>query len=113
MAANTKNHTKIVNIDTHYNDRLQLAMISIRDTGPGISDEMRSRVFEPYFSTKADGTGLGLAITKRIVNDHNGFIRVQPSLERGTEFVIELPTIANRTAAGVERSRPMKEPEYH
>ena len=50
------------------------------------------RAVEDYFSTKVEGTGLGLAIAKRIINDHDGFIRVQSVLGGGTQFVIELPT---------------------
>ena len=66
--------------------------MEVEDNGPGMTDEIMARVFEPYFSTKAEGTGLGLAIAKRIVNDHDGFIRVHSNPESGTKFVIELPT---------------------
>ncbi|OFZ82756.1 MAG: hypothetical protein A3K03_08185 [Bdellovibrionales bacterium RIFOXYD1_FULL_44_7] len=71
---------------------MQLAAIIVKDSGPGISEELRARIFEPYFSTKTGGTGLGLAIAKRIINDHDGFIRVQSVPGQGTQFVIELPT---------------------
>ena len=79
-------------IRTHYHTELQMAVVSVKDNGPGMTDEVKARVFEPYFSTKAEGTGLGLAIAKRIVNDHDGFIRVQSAPGEGTEFHIELPT---------------------
>ncbi len=62
------------------------------DNGPGISKEVLSRLFEPYFSTKKEGTGLGLAIAKRIINDHDGYIRAQSENQEGTRFIIELPT---------------------
>jgi two-component system, NtrC family, nitrogen regulation sensor histidine kinase NtrY len=65
--------------------------ITVEDNGPGMDEEVRTRVFEPYFSTRKEGTGLGLAIVKRIVNDHNGVIRVHSQLGKGTTFVIELP----------------------
>ena len=61
-----------------------------------------ARAFEPYFSTKKEGTGLGLAIAKRIVNDHDGFIRVHSAPGEGTKFVIELPTSVR---IGPERRR--------
>lgn len=81
-----------INVETHYNRQLQIAAIIVKDTGPGMSEEVRARVFEPYFSTKqGEGTGLGLAITKRIVNDHHGFIRVQSAEGEGTTSYIELP----------------------
>ena len=83
---------KIVSINTHYHTELQMAVIDIKDNGPGMTDDVKARVFEPYFSTKAEGTGLGLAIAKRIVNDHDGFIRVHSAPGEGTEFLIELPT---------------------
>lgn len=105
MAALQKGTAKVINLDTHYNERLQLAMILVRDNGPGMSEDVRARAFEPYFSTKKEGTGLGLAIAKRIVNDHNGFIRVQPVLDRGTEFIIELPT-APAGSRRVDPNRP-------
>jgi two-component system nitrogen regulation sensor histidine kinase NtrY len=81
-----------IQIATHYNDQLQMAVIEVSDNGPGMGEDVKARVFEPYFSTKTGGTGLGLAIAKRIVNDHDGFIRVQSVLGEGTKFVIELPT---------------------
>jgi two-component system nitrogen regulation sensor histidine kinase NtrY len=81
-----------IKIATHYNEQLQMAVVEIDDNGPGMTEEVKARVFEPYFSTKAGGTGLGLAIAKRIVNDHDGFIRVQSIPGAGTKFLIELPT---------------------
>src|SRR5690606_14350365 len=69
--------TRHVRIETHFNQQLELVMINVRDSGPGMAEDVKNRVFEPYFSTKHGGTGLGLAIAKRIINDHDGFIRVQ------------------------------------
>ncbi|MCM2277049.1 MAG: ATP-binding protein [Oligoflexia bacterium] len=83
-----------VQISTHYNEQLRMAVIEVEDNGPGMSEEVRNRVFEPYFSTKKEGTGLGLAIAKRIVNDHDGFIRVHSTPGDGTRFLIELPVTA-------------------
>lgn len=81
-----------ITMETHFNERLDIAGVTIEDNGPGMTEDVKSRVFEPYFSTKKEGTGLGLAIAKRIINDHNGFIRVQSSPGKGTTFTIELPT---------------------
>ncbi|WP_319763514.1 ATP-binding protein [Maridesulfovibrio sp.] len=66
--------------------------IEVQDNGPGLSADERSRMFEPYFSSKKSGTGLGLTIVKSIVTDHRGFIRVKPAEPHGTIFVLELPT---------------------
>ena len=64
--------------------------ISISDTGPGIPDDMRERLFEPFATTKTKGTGLGLAITKQIVNSHKGSIHVS-TFPGGTVFHVYLP----------------------
>ena len=63
----------------------------VADTGPGVTDEMRERLFLPYFSTKQRGSGLGLTIAAKIVADHQGTIRVEKSQPSGARFVIELP----------------------
>jgi len=68
-----------------------MARLTITDTGRGIAQEDRERLFTPYFSTRRNGTGLGLAISSRIVADHGGYIGVEPNTPKGTRFVIELP----------------------
>jgi two-component system nitrogen regulation sensor histidine kinase NtrY len=65
--------------------------IQVADTGRGIPPASREKLFLPYFSTKGRGTGLGLAIVHRIVTDHQGTIRVEDNVPRGTVFTIELP----------------------
>jgi len=80
-----------VAVRTGYNDELQMVTTEVSDTGCGISEEDKSRLFEPYFSTKKSGTGLGLAIVNTIISDHNGYIRVKDNLPKGTKFIIELP----------------------
>ncbi|MDK9719272.1 MAG: ATP-binding protein [Trichlorobacter sp.] len=78
-------------ITTSYDAELKMVSCSVADDGPGISAEVKSRLFEPYFSTKKGGTGLGLAIVTSIVSDHNGFVRVRDNSPSGACFVIELP----------------------
>jgi nitrogen fixation/metabolism regulation signal transduction histidine kinase len=65
--------------------------IVIADTGPGVTPELKQKLFLPYFSTKKRGTGLGLAIVSRIIEDHRGSIRVEENDPVGARFVIELP----------------------
>ncbi|MBS1963701.1 MAG: HAMP domain-containing protein [Bdellovibrionales bacterium] len=91
-ALREKKGEKRIEITTNYHASLKIAVLDFRDNGAGMPEDVKSRVFEPYFSTKSDGTGLGLAIAKRIVADHHGFIRVQSSAGEGTQFTIELPT---------------------
>ncbi|MGC8763416.1 MAG: ATP-binding protein [Acidobacteriota bacterium] len=67
------------------------AVLTLRDTGPGIPPEARSRLFTPYFSTKRKGTGLGLAIVARILEEHGGTIRVDETYTEGAGFVVTLP----------------------
>ncbi len=67
------------------------AFLQIKDNGPGINSAHKTRLFEPYFSTKKSGTGLGLAIVSTIVSDHGGYIRVQNNYPKGSVFTIELP----------------------
>ncbi len=64
--------------------------ISIRDTGPGIPDELHDKIFGLFYSTKSGGTGVGLAVTKNIIHAHGGNIRFE-KLDEGAEFIIELP----------------------
>ena len=61
------------------------------DTGPGISEHIKLRLFEPYFSTKKSGTGLGLAIAHTIIAEHNGTIKVRDNHPNGAVFIVELP----------------------
>jgi two-component system, NtrC family, nitrogen regulation sensor histidine kinase NtrY len=67
--------------------------ISVADTGHGVTQELKERLFLPYFSTKKRGTGLGLAIVSRIIEDHHGSIRLEENQPVGTRFVIELPVV--------------------
>jgi nitrogen fixation/metabolism regulation signal transduction histidine kinase len=67
--------------------------IEISDTGPGLTEEQRTRLFTPYYTTKKGGTGLGLAIVQGIVSDHGGRIRVESEPGRGTTFTLLLPAL--------------------
>jgi nitrogen fixation/metabolism regulation signal transduction histidine kinase len=64
--------------------------LTVSDTGPGLTDEMRERLFLPYFSTKQRGTGLGLAIAAKIVQEQQGTIRAEKNHPAGAKFIIEL-----------------------
>jgi signal transduction histidine kinase len=66
-------------------------IVSLADHGPGIPEEKRSRIFEPYYTGKADGTGLGLAIVKQVVDHHHGNIVLRETPGGGATFEIRLP----------------------
>lgn len=65
--------------------------VEVADTGPGIPEEAKDKLFQPYFSTKRHGTGLGLAIVHKIISEHNGYIRVRDNSPHGCIFAIEMP----------------------
>jgi nitrogen fixation/metabolism regulation signal transduction histidine kinase len=66
--------------------------IVVEDDGPGVPEQARERIFDPYFTTKSEGTGLGLAIVKKIVVEHNGSIRVTPGMRLdGAALTLTLP----------------------
>ncbi len=69
----------------------KLVRVEVADTGDGISDEDKTRLFEPDFSTKVTGMGLGLAIVNSIVMDHHGTIRAEDNHPKGARFIFELP----------------------
>jgi signal transduction histidine kinase len=70
--------------------------VRIEDTGPGIPAELREQIFNPFVTTKKTGVGLGLSIVSRIVDGHNGTIRVERGREAGDRhgacFVVFFPT---------------------
>ena len=68
-----------------------MVTLEVADNGPGIDPRLRTRIFEPYFSSKKGGTGLGLAIVSAVVTDHHGFVRVADNRPRGSRFVLEFP----------------------
>lgn len=90
----------------------RFVMISVSDTGPGMSPEVQSRIFEPFFTTKemTKGTGLGLSTALTIVKSHGGFINVYSELHRGSQFTLYLPAIDMPGAvelAGLQTNLPL------
>jgi len=85
-----KNQGRIL-IHLSHDPAVKQVRIEVSDNGAGISDDFKTRLFEPYFSTKKSGMGLGLTIVSTIIADHNGMIRVQDNQPHGAKFVIELP----------------------
>ncbi len=68
--------------------------LAVTDSGPGVPPELRARVFEPFFTTRAEGVGLGLAIARQIVEAHGGVIDVDASAGGGARFWVRLPVAA-------------------
>jgi signal transduction histidine kinase len=82
---------RVLSIETTSGERQGMAEIIVADTGPGITDDMRERLFLPWFSTRQRGTGLGLSIVAKIIQDHGGSIRAENNAPAGARFIIELP----------------------
>jgi signal transduction histidine kinase len=82
--------------------------ITILDNGPGIEDSALSKLFRPFYTTKADGTGLGLAVVQKIIVQHGGQVEARNRPESGAAFMVTLP-LCGSTADAVElKNRSMK-----
>ena len=68
-----------------------VTVIEVQDEGPGVPEEVRDRIFEPFFSTKKEGTGLGLPVSSRIIHRHKGILEFESEPGKGTVFRIVLP----------------------
>jgi len=81
----------VIKLTTQYERARSMVTLEVADSGCGLAPEIRTKIFEPYFSTKENGTGLGLTIVSQIVEDHRGYIRAWPNDPRGTRIIVELP----------------------
>jgi len=82
-----------IRIATRNDKNRGVVRIEVADTGPGIKDEDKARVFDPYFTRNPEGTGLGLAIVNSVILEHGGRINVEDNGPRGAKMVIELPVL--------------------
>ena len=93
-ASNAMDHRGSIklNVGTDTIGKKKFMVVDVIDSGPGIPEKIREKIFDPFFSTKDDGTGLGLSISTNIVTAHGGFIRVRPGPEGvGSCFSVYLP----------------------
>lgn len=75
-------------------------VLAVADNGCGMSDDVRGRMFEPLFSTKAFGVGLGMPLVKRIVDEHGGTVSVRSMLNQGTIVEMRLPVAGREMQPG-------------
>jgi signal transduction histidine kinase len=80
----------VVNVRTRAGARGDI-LVEVEDTGPGIPEDMRERIFEVFYSSRGGGTGLGLPIARQIIERHGGAIQLETEVGRGTKFSIFLP----------------------
>jgi two-component system, cell cycle sensor histidine kinase and response regulator CckA len=94
--------TEHVSLDAQHAEPYRLVVgdyvkIAVEDTGSGIAGDVRQRVFEPFFSTKAPGRGMGLAAAAGIVRAHRGWLGIESTSEEGTRFSLLLPAAREST----------------
>ncbi len=82
-----------IQVETSYDKRRRNIVLRIKDTGRGIPEDIRLKLFDPFYTTKDTGTGLGLSISHGIVERHDGTISVESQVGRGTTFTITLPVV--------------------
>lgn len=78
-------------VEVSLDDDREILLVSVEDNGPGIPEEMREKVFEPFYTNRANGTGLGLAIARQIIEGHKGRLELTKSSLGGAKFTITLP----------------------
>jgi len=76
--------------------------IVVSDTGHGLTEEIRERLFLPFYSTKSRGTGLGLSIAAKIVQEHGGSLRAESNSPKGARFMLRLPLMDSAVGAQPE-----------
>jgi len=97
-AAEAMNGDGVLTLSTSLDEEGKYIEVMFSDTGPGIKEEDKKRLFEPFFSTKevGKGTGLGLAISYSIIQRHQGTIEIKSQVGKGSTFSVKLPVIEER-----------------
>ena len=84
-----------IEVALSYDPGASLVRMEVKDDGPGIPESLQKRIFQPFFTTRANGTGLGLATCLKNVQYHGGTIEVQSKAGRGTTFRVTLPLLCH------------------
>ncbi len=92
-------------------DKAGFAAVKIRDTGPGIDESLKRRVFEPYFTTKTENKklGMGLYLVQKTVKRHGGFIELESGAETGTIFTLYFPFVEPASEPPEEFAQPVRD----
>jgi nitrogen fixation/metabolism regulation signal transduction histidine kinase len=99
---------RVLGVETCSSEEGAEVEVVVSDTGHGLTDEIRERLFLPYYSTKHRGTGLGLSIAAKIVQEHGGSISAEPNSPKGARFVVRLPLMEPAAPAAAD-AETMKE----
>lgn len=100
---------RVLGVRTSLSEDGEAVEITVSDTGHGITDEIRERLFLPFYSTKRRGTGLGLSIAAKIAQEHGGSIRAESNTPKGARFLLRLPLMETGHAAPEEEPVRLKE----
>jgi hypothetical protein len=95
---------RVLTVETRLSDDLAWLETTVSDTGHGLTDDIRERLFLPFYSTKQRGTGLGLSIAAKIAQEHHGSIRAESNTPKGARFVLSLPVF--EPAPAVPQDQP-------
>jgi nitrogen fixation/metabolism regulation signal transduction histidine kinase len=90
---------RLLSIHTGISEDGGAVEVTVSDTGHGLTDEIRERLFLPFYSTKQRGTGLGLSIAAKIIQEHGGSIRAEANAPKGARFVLRLPLMEQEMQA--------------
>jgi two-component system, NtrC family, nitrogen regulation sensor histidine kinase NtrY len=89
---------RVLGVHTALSEDGAAVEVTVSDTGPGLTDEIRERLFLPFYSTKHRGTGLGLSIAAKIVQEHGGSISAESNTPKGARFLLRIPLMEPATA---------------
>ncbi len=100
-------NTGVITVRTRFEPEARAVILSVADNGPGVPEDLRDKVFEPFRSTKGHGgTGLGLAVARKIVREMGGQIKLVTPRDGGAEFVVHLSTVQRPPAKGDTQGPP-------
>ncbi len=102
---------RILRVSTALSEDGAAVEVTVSDTGYGLTDEIRERLFLPFYSTKHRGTGLGLSIAAKIVQEHGGSIRAESNSPKGARFLLRIPLLdtSAQNERPVAENGPVKE----
>jgi nitrogen-specific signal transduction histidine kinase len=111
-AMNGQGSLKVRTDRKRYAGMREYALVEIEDTGSGIDEHIKSRIFEPYFTTKENGTniGMGLYLVDKVIRDHGGFIELESEKGKGTKFSLYIPLPMEITEDGPTDVKPDTSP---
>jgi signal transduction histidine kinase len=98
---------RVLGMQTALSEDRAAVEVTVSDTGHGLTDEIRERLFLPFYSTKHRGTGLGLSIAAKIVQEHGGSLSAEANSPKGARFLLRLPLMETPANTQAERGEPV------